>query len=44
MTPGVCSYDLNEAAVTTAGSTKTFEDNFATDLGLAFTGLVTSDD
>ncbi len=30
---GVCGFDLDEAAVTAAGWTKTFEDNFSTDLG-----------
>ncbi len=30
---GVCGFDLDEAAVAAAGWTKTFEDNFSTDLG-----------
>ena len=32
LTIGVCDYDLNETALTTTGWTKTFEDNFETDL------------
>src|ERR1051325_2019732 len=28
----VCDYDLNETALTSAGWTKVFEDNFSTDL------------
>lgn len=30
---GVCDYDINESAITGAGWTKTFEDNFSADLG-----------
>src|SRR6476469_10280379 len=30
--PTVCNYDLDETALTGAGWTKTFEDNFTTDL------------
>jgi len=29
---GVCDYDINESAITSAGWTKTFEDNFSNDL------------
>ena len=30
--PGICNYDINESAITAAGWTKAFEDNFSSDL------------